>query len=127
MLTFVFWTDVGPKGGGTFLACDSIAHVARHLRAHPEGVAKQEIPCGARHFQDFVELTGEAGDVVLLHPFMMHSESRNVSGRPRFLTARIVELKEPMNFNRSAAGEHSPVELAVLRGLGDKRLDFRRA
>ena len=127
LLAFVLWTDIGPKGGGTFIACDSIAHVASRLRARPEGVPKQDLPCDARYFQDFAELTGRAGDVVLLHPFMVHTESRNASGLPRFMTARVVKLKEPMNFDRPNPKDYSPVELAVLRGLGVKRLEFKRA
>jgi hypothetical protein len=35
---------------------------------------------------DFVELTGERGDVVLMHPFMLHTVSGNPSGRPRVIT-----------------------------------------
>ena len=36
--------------------------------------------------EDFVELTGERGDVVLMHPFMLHTVSGNPSGRPRVIT-----------------------------------------
>ena len=34
-------------------------------------------------------------------------------------------LKEPMNFNRADPADFSLVELAVLKGLGVERLDFR--
>ena len=36
-----------------------------------------------------------------------------------------VRLREPMNFNRPSADDFSPVERAILRGLGVERLDFR--
>ena len=74
---------------------------------------------------DFIELTGRTGDVVLLHPYILHSASNNPSGRPRFITNPNVSLAEPMNFNRDDPADHSLVELAVLRALDVERLDFR--
>src|ERR1700749_3926960 len=38
LLTIVYWSDVVHKGGGTFVAPDSIKVVAEYLAAHPEGV-----------------------------------------------------------------------------------------
>lgn len=72
-----------------------------------------------------MEITGNAGDVVLLHPFVLHSASQNPSGRARFITNPPVALKKPMNFNRNNPDDFSPVELAVLRGVGKERLDFK--
>ncbi|MDE0022847.1 MAG: phytanoyl-CoA dioxygenase family protein [Spirochaetaceae bacterium] len=74
---------------------------------------------------DFVELTGRTGDVVLLHPYTLHSASGNPSGRPRFITSsqrhpgRADELQPPRQKH------YSPVEFAVLRALGVEWLDFR--
>jgi len=34
----------------------------------------------------FVELTGDIGDVVLMHPLMLHSASRNNLRIPRIIT-----------------------------------------
>jgi hypothetical protein len=65
-------------------------------------------------------MTGEAGDVVLLHPFTLHATSQNVLGVPRFITNPPLALREPMRFDPPT----SPVERAVLRGLGVERLDF---
>lgn len=125
LLTIVVWSDIYPKSGGTFVACDSVQYVAQHLYAHPEGV----LPSGFRGIidrcKDFVEITGNAGDVVLLHPFILHAASQNPSKRARFITNPPVSLKEPMNFNRENPEDFSPVELAVLRGLGKERLDFK--
>jgi hypothetical protein len=71
----------------------------------------------------FVEVTGETGDVVLHHPFMLHTSSPNPSGVPRFITNPVSVLKEPMNFNR-ADGSYSPVESAILRHLGCTSFEF---
>src|SRR6187401_1554057 len=74
LLTVILWTDMLHQGGGTFIAPDSVRVIARYLYEHPEGV-----PPGDFKFQEiikqctrFVELTGKAGDFVILHPFMLH-------------------------------------------------------
>lgn len=126
LLTFVLWTDMLPRGGGTFVAADSVPVVARFLAGHPQGVLPDDFDyaelIGQCH--DFVEMTGEAGDVVLLHPFTLHATSQNVLGVSRLITNPAMALREPMNFNRPDADDFSLVEQAVLRGLGVSRLDF---
>lgn len=126
LLTFVLWTDMLPRGGGTFVAADSVPVVARFLAAHPEGVLPDDFDYGELIGQchDFAEMTGEAGDVVLLHPFTLHATSQNVLGVPRLITNPAMALREPMNFNRPDADDFSLVEQAILRGLGVSRLDF---
>jgi len=73
---------------------------------------------------DFIEATGSVGDVYLMHPFMLHTRSVNVSGRARFIINPPVMLHEPMNFSRPDPRDHSPVERAVLRALGVERYEF---
>lgn len=75
--------------------------------------------------EEFVEATGNAGDVYLIHPYMLHSAAPNPSGRPRFITNPPVAFKEPMNFNREDPDDFSLVERVVLRALGVERLDYR--
>jgi len=126
LLTIVLWTDMLPKGGATFVAADSVPVVARFLAEHPEGVLPADFDyaelIGQCH--DFVEMTGEAGDVVLLHPYTLHATSQNVLGIGRMITNPALALREPMNFNRPKPDEFSLVEKAVLRALGVERLDF---
>jgi hypothetical protein len=126
LLTFVLWTDMLPKGGGTFVAADSVPVVARFLAEHPEGVLPGDFDFAELIGQcrDFVEMTGEAGDVVLLHPYTLHATSQNVLGVSRMITNPAMALREPMNFNRPNADDFSLVEQAILRGLGVDRLDF---
>jgi hypothetical protein len=76
--------------------------------------------------RDFVEMTGELGDVVLLHPYMLHATSQNVIKHGRIITNPPITLREPLRFDRDNAADFSPVEQAVLRGLGVDRYDFRR-
>ena len=129
LLTIVVWSDIYPQSGGTFVACDSVKYIARYLLENPQGFLPHE--AGFAQFihecKDFMEITGQAGDVILIHPFVLHAGSRNPSGRARFIANPPVALKEPMNFNRKVVDEFSPVELAVLEGLGVDRLDFRPA
>lgn len=127
LLHYALWSDVGPNGGGTRLALDSIGHVARFLLEHPEGVSSADIPCNQiiSRCNKFVNATGQAGDVYLVHPFMLHSSWPNPSGQPRFMTVRIVDLTEPLNFNRANPSAYSLVEQTVLKALGLNQLDFK--
>ncbi|HZM78569.1 MAG TPA: hypothetical protein VFC19_22815 [Candidatus Limnocylindrales bacterium] len=129
LLTLVLWSDVAHQGGATFVAADSVGPVARFLADHPEGVYPQSFPypelvarCG-----DFVEATGEVGDVYLLHPFILHAKAQNVLRVPRYITNPPVHLVEPMRFDRADPGDFSLVERAVLRGLGVDRYAFTAA
>lgn len=126
LLTLVIWSDIDPRGGGTFVARDSVPVVARFLAEHPEGVLPGQFPTQELIGQcrDFIEVTGRTGDVVLLHPFMLHASSQNHLKVPRFLTNPPVHLKEPMQFNR-ADGAYSPVEQAILNALGVANFDFQ--
>ena len=125
LLTIVVWSDIYPQSGGTFVACDSVQHVAQRLYEHPEGLPPGGFGRLIGKCKDFAEITGKAGDVVLLHPFILHAASQNPSGRARFITNPPVGLAEPMNFNRENPDDFSPVELSVLHGLGKDRLDFK--
>lgn len=125
LLTIVVWSDIDPMGGGTFIACDSVRHIAHLLAEHPEGLLPSTgFGQVAQHCTDFVEITGRAGDVVVMHPFMVHSHSYNPSGRPRFITNPPIALNKPMQFSRANPANYSLVEQSVLRGLGVERFDF---
>ena len=124
LLVIAAWTDVVHQGGGTFIAPDSVSVVARYLAKHPEGVAADRFGELISQCSEFEEITANAGDIVILHPFMLHAVSQNTLRRPRFITNPIVMLREPMNFNR-ADGDYSLVEAAILRALNVDSLDFQ--
>jgi hypothetical protein len=125
LLTIILWSDVRSKGGATFVATDSVPVVARHLAQHPEGVRPGgfDFKGMAAKCSEFIEATGEVGDVYLLHPYILHASSRNALRRPRLITNPAVSLKAPMNLSR-ADGDYSLVEQAILRGLGVDHLNF---
>lgn len=112
-------TDVHPRGGATFIAAGSVGPVSRFLADHPEGVLPNDFPVRELLAKGvtFLEATGNAGDFYLLHPFLLHAVSQNVLRLPRAISNILYELDEPMNFDRSD-GAYSPVEKAILRGLG---------
>lgn len=120
LLVIPVFTQIKPKGGGTMIAPDGIPLIARHLYVHPEGV----MPGGfgaldkIKQCKEFHEITGSPGDVVLMHPFMLHSASRNSLRVPRIITNPPVLLKEPFNFNRADPNDYSIVERKTLSALG---------
>lgn len=127
LLTIVLWSDMRHQGGGTFIAPDSVRVIAKMLHDHPEGIGAYDINGQeiAAQCQEFVELTGEAGDFVILHPYMLHASSQNVLGIPRFMSNPPILLKEPMQFNRPNPEDFSLLERASLHYLGLERLDFQ--
>ncbi|KAL7280239.1 hypothetical protein ACG7TL_006659 [Trametes sanguinea] len=146
LLVIPLFSDIQPGGGGTYIAPEGIAAAARYLAAHPEGVLPRPlafVPSTSPHADPrddpayyshlaqaktctrFVELTGEVGDVVLLHPLMLHSASKNYLRVPRVITNPPVALREPFCFARDDPGEYSLVERTTLRALGVERLEFR--
>jgi hypothetical protein len=126
LLTLVLWTEVVNRGGATFVACDSVGPVARFLLDHPEGVLPNgfDVRSLIPQCHEFIEATGKAGDVYLIHPFMLHATAQNVLRRPRVITNPPVLLAEPMRFDRDRWEDHSLVEQAVLRHLGVERCPF---
>jgi ectoine hydroxylase-related dioxygenase (phytanoyl-CoA dioxygenase family) len=129
LLTVVLWSDMLHQGGGTFVAPDSVRLMAHYLSEHSEGVDPKDFKFQEMISQctQFEEITGKAGDFVILHPFMLHASSQNVIGKPRFMSNPPIVLKEPMNLNRENSEDFSLLEKATLHYLGLERLDFRPA
>lgn len=146
LLVIPIFSDIEPSGGGTFIAPDGIDLIANYLAAHPEGVLPislsfvsststktdpKDDPSYWSHLEavkrcnNFVEMSGEVGDVVLLHPLMLHSASRNHLRIPRIITNPPVALREPFKFDRENPEDYSLVERKTLRALGVDRLDFK--
>ncbi len=127
LLVIVVWRDIEPQGGGTFIACDSIKPIAQYLNDNRDGIHPFEGGFGnfITECRDFREVTGKVGDVIIMHPYMLHASSQNHSGKARFITNPPVALQAPMNFNRADPSDFSPVEQVVLKALGVDRLDFQ--
>lgn len=133
LLVIPMFTDVIPNGGGTIICPEAIPKIAKLLYDHPEGLSPYAIPRGHEEFRvppvpsrfcemaksctDFVEVTGEIGDVFLLHPLMLHTASINPQRAVRIITNPPVAIKEPFNFNR-ADRNYTLVEQKTMRALG---------
>lgn len=133
LLVIPLLSDITPGGGGTVICPEGIPKVARHLFEHPEGVSPRMTPRGEPGFKvekdlkffgglaqscnNFIEVTGECGDVFLLHPLMLHSASKNPRRLPRIITNPPVSLKQPFCYHRPD-GKYSLVEQTTLRALG---------
>lgn len=141
LLVVPLFTDVPPRGGGTMIYPPGMRAVARHLHDHPEGVSPLMVPRGDPGFKidfrregdlawysnvarragddgDFVEVCGEAGDVYVLHPLMMHASTNNPLRHVRIITNPPIALREPFRFHRDDGTEYSLVERTTLRMLG---------
>ncbi|KAG6829293.1 hypothetical protein H0H92_005047 [Tricholoma furcatifolium] len=146
LLVIPIYSEIQPGGGGTMISPDGIPLIAHYLAAHPEGVLPtglsftpstttytdpKDDPGYWSHLKEikkcesFVEMTGEIGDVVLMHPLMMHSASKNYTRIPRVITNPPVALREPFNFARDNPDDYSLVELKTLKELGVDRLDYK--
>jgi len=117
LLTLFLFSDVGPGDGGTAVSVGSHHLVARVLaEAEPDGLAHKELLRRANgHARTEVrEVTGQAGDVVLLHPFLLHAQSVNTGDVVRFMANPFVAARDRLDLRGGA----TPVERAIRRGIG---------
>ncbi|KAJ7828587.1 hypothetical protein B0H14DRAFT_3088220 [Mycena olivaceomarginata] len=127
LLVIPLFSDIGAGGGGTAICTDGIGVVAKHLvkpaPADPDrlgffrSIVQNPVLASDASFH---EMTGEVGDVYLLHPLMVHSATKNATRVPRVITNPPVALKEPFRLSRGAeaGNKFSLVEQKTLRELG---------
>ncbi|KIW65302.1 hypothetical protein PV04_07573 [Phialophora macrospora] len=137
LLVIPLFTDILANGGGTWICSEGPRRIGKHLYDHPEGVTPHMIPVGGATtdqpdpglaffnaaIQDcpdasFHEMTGRQGDVILLHPLMLHSASKNGRRLPRIITNPPVSLVEPFRFDRADPDAYSLVECKTIQDLG---------
>ncbi len=90
--------------------------------AQPEGIPYEELNrrMNVEHVrQNVVEMIGQAGDVVLLHPFMFHARGPNCGTRARFICNLNIWLKDRMNLNREDPTDYTPVERAIVNAISN--------
>ena len=120
LMLFPF-TDVGPDDAPTRI------RVGSHLDVPP---ILEPMGDAGTHFDRVVPMIphvherktalamGEAGDVYLCHPFLVHAATwPHRGGSPRFLAQPELPPVAPLNLDRHD-GDYSPVEIAVRLGLG---------
>jgi hypothetical protein len=113
LLPLFLFSDV--VAGGTLIAPGSHRLAARILHEHePHGLSPNELSGAVREAVDVdtaEEANGEAGDVILCHPLVLHAANPNRSSNPRVMANPRVGLTRPA---RDRGIHLSPVE-AVLR------------
>ncbi|DAZ96597.1 TPA: hypothetical protein N0F65_000163 [Lagenidium giganteum] len=101
--------------------------IARLLQEYePAGLKGGAVSYHARKLprHKVVEVNGKAGDVMLVHPFLLHARSKNLGQRGvdsvRIMCNPNVKLHEKMNLNRDD-DNYSPVETAIVQALQQRR------
>jgi hypothetical protein len=120
------FTDIELGGGGTGIRPGSHYYTAQVLaEAEPDGLDEHElcrrvIPL-TKHLP-VVELTGKTGDIVFIHPFTLHGSSTNLSKKVRIAANKCISLYNPLNLERVAREDYSPVEMAIINALKENRV-----
>jgi ectoine hydroxylase-related dioxygenase (phytanoyl-CoA dioxygenase family) len=120
MVSIFLFSDVAAGDGGTAVFTGSHRRVARIIaESEPEGV-DQDVLTGKlplpRRPDEVVEITGQAGDVLFMHPFIVHASSPNSGTHVRFACNPLVALVAPMNFARRDE-DLSLTERAIVEAL----------
>jgi hypothetical protein len=125
LLQLVLLTDVGLADAPTRIRRGSHLDVARLLEpAGDPGMSFMELArlLGPTEARSVDHATGEAGDVFLCHPFLVHAAQRHHGTRPRIIAQPGLAPVGRLELDRPD-GDHSPVERAVRVGLGRERLE----
>lgn len=117
LIAVELWTDIAAHGGGTAIIPGSHHRVARILAAHePAGldcVRLAQLACEACADIAPIEARGRAGDVLMMHPHLLHGSSSNLSPRTRIAGNRCVWLDRPLPWRIPDAAGWTPVGLAI--------------
>jgi Phytanoyl-CoA dioxygenase (PhyH) len=119
LLMLFLFSDVGPDDAPTRIRVGSHLDLpAMLVSAGEEGLSSADIVLPPQvHERPIAYATGNAGDVYLCHPFLVHAADRHQGVAPRFLAQPGLLWAERLAFERPD-GAHSPVETAIRMGLG---------
>jgi hypothetical protein len=114
LLMLFLFSDVGEHDAPTRIKRGSHRDIARILAPAGEpGLSHGEIDRYAAALERPLALaTGEAGDVYLCHPFLVHAAQIHRGSTPRFMAQPPLHPAEPFRLDR-ADGDSSPVEIAI--------------
>ena len=118
LLMLFLFSDVGEKDAPTRIRAGSHVEVARMLApAGEEGLRPGDLDYSRTVDRDEVLATGRAGTIYLCHPFLVHAAQVNRGTQPRFMAQPPLLPAEPLELNRPDPMTHSPIEVAIRRGL----------
>lgn len=124
LVTLFLFSDVGSGDGGTAMIRGSHLLVARAIAAARGGVSWDELKPALEAAgvlnpgeSQIAHLVGQAGNVALMHPFLIHGFGANQGSRIRFACNPLVQMTDEAELDRPD-GKYSPVEAALRKGLG---------
>lgn len=125
LIVIHLFTDIQSGGGGTTVRLGSHRYTVSILAgAGRDGLDKGEIIArvvNATKHLPVKELTGNAGDLILMHPWAIHTSSLNTTEQVQLAANKHIHLFEPMKLLREEHSEYSPVELAVVDSISEYR------
>jgi hypothetical protein len=117
LLALLLFTDVGPDDAPTRLVCGSHLHVPQFLAPYGEAgtSADAEFWRPSVLCRPGAHATGQAGDVFLCHPFVVHTATWPHRGSaPRMIAQPAVHVRDGFVLDGS---DPSPVARAIVTGL----------
>jgi hypothetical protein len=125
LLMLFLFSDIGPDDAPTRIKAGSHLDVPPFLAPAGERGRNGLELCGQMDEagkldspnRPVVLATGQAGDVYLCHPFLIHAAQRHRGSVPRFIAQPPLDPRGLLDLDRSDDA-YSPVELAVRQGLG---------
>lgn len=98
------------------------------MAQNPQGIHPDEVQGGGYVVEGlikntdknkWIELTGLAGDVSIIHPFMLHRVSKDIGHHHRFISHINLGLKNPLNLKRSDGKDYSLLERSINQYLSE--------
>ena len=121
VICLCLFTDIDDWGGGTFIEVASHKQVIRYMASadlHGRGVLHEDINDhmhGRLIRGDVVEITGKAGDIVLMNPYVWHCRGHNYSNRIRVICNSRCVMKRRMNLK----SPQNTVEQSIAKAMID--------
>lgn len=136
LVPMFLFNDTEVDAGGTALSVGSHVDITQILLDHePKGLKGGHLSklaiANNVHKRPMEQIVGKAGDIMFVHPFLLHARSKNLGKNGaesvRFLCNPNVQLKNKMKFNAKKIAKqsfkeaiHSPLELSILNYKSDK-------
>jgi hypothetical protein len=117
LLALFLFTDIGPDDAPTRLVCGSHLYVPQFLAPHGEAgiLADAELWQPSVLCRPTAHATGQAGDVYLCHPFIVHTATWPHRGPgPRMIAQPAIPVRDGFTLDGS---DPSPVAQAIVTGL----------
>jgi len=121
LLPLFIFSDIEAGDGGTAVRVGSHKAAACILHAaRPVGLTQAQLGRAVSEAckdDPIIEVQGRAGDVMLVHPFVLHTVSTNIGKKVRVICNPHICFKERMNVTGEAGKPVSPVERAIVEAL----------